>query len=76
LLFLEAGVKMKETGGRVFQGVFAGIRNDGTFWGRSTYLEPVPFDGFNCIGTYYDDEFIAPNGFDEQNGISVRCIKD
>ena len=36
----------------------------------------APFDGFNCIGTYYDDEGIAPNGFDEQTGISVRCVKD
>ena len=72
----SSGFSALPGGGRVFQGVFAGIQNDGTFWSRSTYLEPVPFDGFNCIGTYYDDEFIAPNGFDEQTGISVRCVKD
>ena len=73
----SSGFSVLPGGARVFQGVFAGIQNDGTFWSRSNWnLEPTPFDGFNCIGTYYDDEFIAPNGFDEQNGISVRCVKD
>ena len=72
----SSGFSALPAGGRFFQGAFAGIQNDGSFWSRSTYLEPVPFDGFNCIGTYYDDEFIALNGIDEQNGISVRCVKD
>ena len=73
----SSGFSAMPGGGRVFQGVFEGIQNDGTFWSRSNWnLEPTPFDGFNCIGTYYDDEGISPNGFDDQNGISVRCVKD
>lgn len=72
----SSGFSALPAGGRVFQGVFAGIQKDGIFWSRSTYLEPIPFDGFNCFGIYYDDEFIAQNGFDEQNGIFVRCVKE
>jgi len=55
----SSGFSALPAGGRVFKAFLQDIQNDETFWSRSTYLEPIPFDGFNCFGIYYDDEFIA-----------------